>query len=371
MAQPKLLEMVHQEIGLRHYSSATEKAYVQWIKRYVHFHKLKHPRDMGHREIREFLSHLATEKDVSASTQNQALNALQFLYADVLKMPVGLITDIVRAKRPKVLPTVLTQDELVAVLGQLRGTPLLVAGLLYGAGLRLMEALRLRVKDMNFEDRLIIVRDGKAAKDRATILPILLKPSLTHHLKKVRLLFEEDLAAGYDGSSLPPALQRKYPRAPKEWGWQYVFPASAPTRWGDGTIRRHHLHETAIQRAVKDAVRKAGIPNPASCHTFRHSFATHLLEGGCNIRTVQELLGHTDVRTTMVYTHVLPRPGLGVRSPLDARSLSPNPLQSAYSVGHLLEVPDEENVPSYDSETEKDNWDIPHATSPLDTYGEE
>ena len=370
MAQPKLLELVHQEIVLRHYSSATEKAYVQWIKRYVHFHKLKHPREMGHREIRDFLSHLATEKDVSASTQNQALNALQFLYADVLKMSVGMITDIVRAKRPKVLPTVLTRDELVAVLGQLRGIPLLVAGLLYGAGLRLMEALRLRVKDTNFEDRLVFVRDGKGAKDRATILPILLKPSLTHHLKKVRLLFEEDLASGYDGSSLPSALQRKFPHAAKEWGWQYVFPASTLTRWGDGTTRRHHLHETVIQRAVKDAVRKAGIPKPASCHTLRHSFATHLLEGGCNIRTVQELLGHTDVRTTMVYTHVLPRPGFGVRSPLDARSVSPDPLDSAYSIGRLLEETAEEDIAGGGTQTRDEGRDTPDARSPLDDCGE-
>ena len=250
MSPPKLLDLVHQEVTLRHYSIRTEKAYTYWIKRYVQYHKLRHPKEMGQKEIRDFLSFLATENDVSSSTQNQALNALLFLYGDVLKIPLGAVANFERAKRPKILPTVLTRNELVEVLWQLRGTPLLVAGLLYGAGLRLLEGLRLRMKDIEFDHEQIYVRDGKGAKDRVTLLPRLLKPSLHHHLKKVRLVFEEDFSAGFNGSSIPPALERKYPNAAKEWGWQYVFPASSRAHWSDDSNRRHHLHESAIQRAV-------------------------------------------------------------------------------------------------------------------------
>jgi integron integrase len=337
MPPQKLLEMVHQEITLRHYSRRTEMAYVHWIKRYVHFHNLTHPREMGKNEIRDFLSHLATKENVSASTQNQALNALLFLYGSVLKIPLDAIAGIERAKRPKIIPTVLTRNEIVAILGHLRGTPLLVAGLLYGAGLRLLEGLRLRIKDIDCEGNRIFVRNAKGAKDRVTLLPNLIKQSLIHHMKKVQLLYEEDIAAGFHGCSMPVALERKYPNAAREWGWQYVFPASARVTWEDNSIRRHHLHETVIQRAVKEAIRKAKIPKLASCHTFRHSFATHLLESGCSIRMIQELLGHTDVRTTMVYTHVLPHSGFGVQSPLDARPNLREDLRSLYSMRQLLE----------------------------------
>jgi len=370
MTPPKLLDLVHQEITLRHYSIHTEKAYTHWIKRYVHYHKLRHPKEMGQKEISEFLSHLATEKDVSSSTQNQALNALLFLYGDVLKISLGAIANIERAKRPKTLPTVLTRNELVEVLGQLRGTPLLVAGLLYGAGLRLLEGLRLRVKDIDFDYEQIFVRNGKGAKDRVTLLPALLRPSLLHHLKKVQLVFEEDLSAGFDGSSMPPAFERKHPHAAKEWGWQFVFPASSRVHWSNGTDRRHHLHETVIQRAVKEAVRRAGVHKLASCHTFRHSFATHLLESGCSIRVVQELLGHSDVRTTMVYTHVLPRPGFGVQSPLDARGVSPEHLRSVYAMGRLVDAPAQDVVPGNQATGEKAQREIPDVNSPLDVFEE-
>lgn len=370
MTPPKLLDLVRQEIALRHYSTNTEKAYTHWIKCYVHYHELRHPKEMGQKEIREFLSHLATEKDVSSATQNQALNALLFLYKDVLKIPLAAAANIVRAKRPKFLPTVLTRNELVEILGQLRGTPLLVAGLLYGGGLRLLEGLRLRVKDIDFDHDQIYVRDGKGAKDRATLLPRLLKPSLHHHLKKVQLLFEEDLSAGFSGASMPPALQRKYPNAAKEWGWQYVFPASSRVRWSDNSNRRHHLHESAIQRAVKDAVRRAGIPKPASCHTFRHSFATHLLENGCNIRVIQELLGHSDVRTTMVYTHVLPMSGQGIQSPLDARGVAPDYLRSVYAIGPVVDASADVRITGDETTTEGQRREIPEVNSPLDVYEE-
>ena len=315
---PKLLELVSMTIRSRHYSRRTEKSYVGWIKRFIVFHGKRHPRDMGEGEITAFLSHLAVKKRVSASTQNQALSAILFLYRDVLKMDLEWLDGFVRAQQPRRLPTVLTRDEVRAVLDQMHGTPWLMASLLYGAGLRLLECARLRVKDVDFELREIVVRDGKGRKDRITLLPIGLKRPLHEHLVRVRLQHERDLLTGRGLVTLPDALRRKYPSASREWAWHWVFPA---TRFyidsETGERRRHHLHESVLQRAVKDAVRTAGISKPATCHTLRHSFATHLLESGYDIRTIQELLGHSDVSTTMIYTHVLNRGGRGVKSPLD------------------------------------------------------
>jgi integron integrase len=303
---------------MRHLSIRTEKAYVSWIRRFIIFHHKRHPRDMSEVEIRAFISHLAVEDAVTASTQTVALSALLFLYRDVLKQELPYISNIERARKPKRLPTVFTRDEVKRLLANLEGTHWLIAGLLYGSGLRLMECLRLRVKDMDFTYGQITVRDGKGEKDRVTMFPESLKERIRHHLEKVRLLHLDDLHAGYGEVHLPYALARKYPNAPKEWGWQYVFPA--PNRSIDprsGKQRRHHLSERAVQKAVRNAIRAAHILKNASCHTFRHSFATHLLEKGYDIRTVQELLGHADVRTTMIYTHVLNRGGRGVRSPMD------------------------------------------------------
>lgn len=317
MPQPKLLDLVREKIRLRHYSYRTEKTYVSWIKRYVHFHGLKHPAEMGPPEIEAFLSHLALERGVSAATQNQALCALLFLYREVLQIHIGRLGGIVRARRSRRLPVVLTREEVERLFAQLSGTHRLMAGLLYGSGLRLRECLRLRVKDIDFGYDQIIVRSGKGGKDRVTVLPEALQEPLERHLRKVKAIHEEDLEEGYGEVSLPGALARKYPRAGYEWGWQFVFPSSR--RSADprsGVMRRHHAYPTALQRAVKRAVRAAGIEKPASCHTLRHSFATHLLERGADIRTVQELLGHKDLRTTMIYTHVLGR-GTSVRSPFD------------------------------------------------------
>ena len=318
MPEPKLLDQVQSEIRLRHMSRRTEEAYVGWIRRYVLFHGKRHPREMSAPEIREFLSHLAEVRDVAASTQNQALNALVFLYRQVLRLEIGNLGEIARARKPKRLPVVLTPDEVQRVLAQLDGVHWLAVGLLYGAGLRLLECLRLRVKDLDFAYHQITMRDGKGGTDRVTVLPISLETPLQRHLQRVRLVHEEDLDAGFGAVHLPGALARKYPNAATEWGWQYVFPASKRSRDPrTDIVRRHHLVENAVQRAVKRAVRKAGISKPASCHTFRHSFATHLLENGYDIRTLQELLGHKDVRTTMIYTHVLNRGGRAVRSPLE------------------------------------------------------
>lgn len=280
---------------------------------------MRHPAEMGGPEVARFLSYLASERGVAASTQNQALNALVFLYRHVLEQPLGEMEGIVRAKRPTRLPTVLTRAEANVVLDQLGGTERLVASLLYGSGLRLLESLRLRVKDVDFTMNQLIVRDGKGRKDRATMLPDRLHASLRSHLRNVRRFHEDDLQAGFGAVYLPDALARKYPNAARSWVWQYVFPA--PKRSRDprsGEVRRHHASESSVQKAVAGAVRRSGISKLASCHTFRHSFATHLLEAGYDIRTVQELLGHSDVRTTMIYTHVLNRGGRGVRSPLDA-----------------------------------------------------
>jgi integron integrase len=314
----KLLDQVRACLRVKHYSYRTEQAYLDWIKRYIIFHGKRHPLEMSAPEIRQFLTHLAVERQVAASTQNQALAALLFLYQDVLKQPLDRIADIERAKRPAHIPVVFTREEVRAILDRLDGTNRLVAGLLYGAGLRLLEALRLRVKDVDFQYNQIVVRDGKGAKDRITLLPATLKQPLRRQLKRAGALHEMDLQDGLGVVHLPYALARKYPNAGREWGWQYVFPS--PLRSKDprtGVERRHHLSESGLQRAIKVALHAAGISKAGSCHTLRHSFATHLLEDGYDIRTVQELLGHSNVSTTMIYTHVLNRGGKGVRSPLE------------------------------------------------------
>jgi len=315
---PRLLDSVRAEIHLRHYSYRTEKAYVDWIRRFILFHGKRHPSDMGGEEIRSFLSHLANQRQVAAATQAQALAALLFLYKRVMNVDLPWLDNVVRAHRPKRLPTVLTQDEARKVVAHLCGVHWLIGGLLYGSGLRLLEALRLRVKDVDFYHRRLLVRDGKGSKDRVTILPAALVEPLQTHLKTVRILHEHAIERGFGGVELPHALDRKYPRANLQWGWQYVFPASQPSRDPrSGRSRRHHVHEESVQRQVRRAAHAAGIEKPVSPHTFRHSFATHLLESGADIRTVQELLGHKDVSTTQIYTHVLNRGGIAARSPLD------------------------------------------------------
>lgn len=319
MSPRKLLDQVRDACRLRHLSLRTEQAYVYWIRRYVRFHDTRHPAEMGAEEIRTFLSQLATAGRVAASTQNQALAALLFLYRHVLR-----IEKAVRARRARKLPVVLTPAETQAVLSQLTGTHGLIAGLLYGSGLRLLECLRLRVKDLDFACHQLTVRHGKGEKDRVTMLPQRLEAALQDHLRRVKEQHTRDLAEGFGTVELPYALARKYPNAPRSWGWQYVFPSmNRSTDPRSGEVRRHHLSESSVQKAVTAAVRKAGITKPGSCHTLRHSFATHLLQAGYDIRTVQELLGHKDVSTTMIYTHVLNRGGKGVRSPLD-RDLLPD-----------------------------------------------
>ena len=320
MARPKkLLDQVREATRTLHYSIRTEDAYVGWVRRFVLFHGKRHPLEMGEAEVGAFLTHLAVEERIAASTQNQALSALLFLYRVVLERPLDeRLGEVVRAKRPERLPLVLSREEVRAVMAHLDGQPALMAGLLYGAGLRLMECVRLRVKDVDFEQRHLVVRDGKGQKDRVTLLPEALRDPLARQIERALALHAQDLAEGFGRVYLPDALARKYPDADRKPGWQYVFPASK--RGVDprsGVERRHHYAESALQRAVKQAVRRAGVVKPASCHTFRHSFATHLLESGHDIRTVQELLGHKDVRTTMIYTHVLQGGPLGVRSPID------------------------------------------------------
>jgi integron integrase len=316
--KPKLLVQVRQQIRLRNYSIRTETVYAEWVKRYIRFHQYRHPQEMGAAEIEAFLTHLAVKRNVSGSTQNQALAALLFLYKEVLKVELPWLDGIVRAKKPVHLPVVLTREEVARVLEQLPGVCWIVATLLYGAGLRLLEALRLRVKDVDFARCEILVRDGKGQKDRVTMLPRRVIEPLQAHLLKVQALHQRDLAEGFGRTNLPFALARKYPNAAAEWGWQFVFPSINRSKdpRSDG-IFRHHLHEKTIQRAVREATRRAGLIKRATPHTFRHSFATHLLESGQDIRTVQELLGHADVKTTQIYTHVLNRGGLGVISPLD------------------------------------------------------
>ncbi len=313
-----LLNQVRQAIRRKHYSNKTEEAYVGWIKRFVFFHHKRHPSEMAEQEIGQCLSHLATRSRVSASTQNQALNAVLFLYHEVLGKEIGYVKGVVRAEQSHRLPVVLTREEVKTLLRQLNGTVWLMATLLYGAGLRLMECCRLRVKDVDFARNQIVIRAGKENKDRYTILPLSVKEPLTRHLGETRRQYEYDLKQGLGRVVLPNALDRKYPEANREWSWQWMIPASK--YYTDSVTHeqyRHHLHESVIQKAVKEAGRKADIAKPASCHTFRHSFATHLLEDGYDIRTVQELLGHKDVTTTMIYTHVLNRGGRGVCSPAD------------------------------------------------------
>lgn len=308
---------VQEAIRVRHYSIRTEQAYIFWIRRFIRFHGYRHPRTLGEREVADFLTDLAVRRRVAPSTQNQALSALVFLYKAVIDRPLGELSGAVRAKAARHVPVVLTVDEVSRVLRGLRGHHWLIGCLLYGSGLRLMEALRLRVKDLDFEHRALVVRDGKGAKDRVVTLPDELVLPLRRHLGGRKTTFECDSSNGHGSVWLPYALARKYPSAPTEWGWQYVFPASRVSRDPrSGAMRRHHVDDSTVQRAVKLAVRAAGITKPASCHTLRHSFATHLLERGMDIRTVQEQLGHTDVRTTQIYTHVLKRGGLAVRSPL-------------------------------------------------------
>jgi integron integrase len=314
----KLLDQVRDVLRKRHYSIRTEQAYVDWIKRYIFFHEKRHPQEMGAREISGFLSYLATEKKVAASTQNQALNALVFLYKQVLQIDIGDLGPTERAKKPERLPTVMSREETGRLLKAMTGIHQLMAKMLYGCGLRLMECVRLRVKDIDFDQNQLIVRDGKGMKDRTTILPEQLKPFLVGQLNRVRILHELDLRSGLGEVYLPDALERKYPQASREIGWQYVFPAdriSIDPR--SGRRRRHHINEDGLQRAVQKAARSSGFTKPVSPHTFRHSFATHLLESGYDIRTVQELLGHKDVSTTMIYTHVMKRGAMGVKSPLD------------------------------------------------------
>jgi integron integrase len=313
----KLLDQVRDAIRVKHYSLRTEKTYVDWIKRFVLFHNKRHPREMGATEIEQFLTHLALNENVAASTQNQALSAILFLYRDVLHQDLGNI-NAVRAKKPKRLPVVLTRDEVQRILTHLSGEYRLMAQLLYGSGLRLIECIRLRVKDIDFAQGQIIVRDGKGGKDRVTMLPASIVQPLQEHLQRVKRLHDQDLARGCGTVHLPYALERKYPNANREWGWQYVFPSDRlSTDPRSGKTQRHHLDESGLQKAVRQAAQRANIHKPVGCHTFRHSFATHLLQNGYDIRTVQELLGHKDVKTTMIYTHVLHRGGLAVRSPLD------------------------------------------------------
>lgn len=315
---PRLLDEVRAALRRLHYSYRTEHAYIHWIRRFIFFHGKRHPREMGERELAAFLTHLAVERRVSASTQNQSLNAVLFLYKQVIGRDIGLIQGVVRAKRPERLPVVMTRAEVDDVLRRLSGREWLMAALMYGAGLRVLECVRLRVKDVDFGLNQIVVRDGKGQKDRVAPLPAAVIPALRQQIEEAGRRRATDLADGYGDVSLPFALARKYPGAPRELAWWYVFPASHRSRDPlTQAIKRHHLDTSVIQRSVKEAVRAAGIAKPVSCHSFRHSFATHLLSAGHDIRTIQELLGHQDVRTTMVYTHVLGKGAQGVSSPLD------------------------------------------------------
>jgi integron integrase len=321
----KLLDQVRDVLRAKHYSYRTEKTYCSWITRFIIFHNKRHPREMGLPEINVFLTHLATERNIAASTQNQALSALLFLYREVLQINIEDTASLtpLRAKRPDRLPNVITREEVIKVIANLSGPHQLMAKLLYGSGLRLMECVRLRVKDIDFDYRTITVRDGKGGKDRITPLSASTIPELQRHLRHVKLLHEDDLADGFGSVYLSYALAQKYPNAAREWIWQYVFPS--PKRSLDPRVaaageqqeRRHHIDESGLQKAVHNAARKAAIPKRVTCHTFRHSFATHLLQNGCDIRTLQELLGHEDISTTMIYTHVLQLGGMAVKSPLD------------------------------------------------------
>ncbi len=318
-APTRLRDRVREAIRARHYSPRTEEAYLGWILRFVASNQNRAPEELGASEVGAFLSGLAVHGRVAASTQNQALAALLFLYRDVLHRDLPWVDNVVRAKAPLRLPVILTPEEVRAILARLTGVPRLMAALLYGSGMRVLECAKLRVKDLDFGRNEIVVREGKGAKDRVTMLPGSLRVALARHLERVKRIHDSDLRRGAGGVELPWALARKYKAASREWGWQWVFPATRPYVDAEtGERRRHHLHETVLQRAFKDAVRRSGVAKPATCHSLRHSFATHLLEAGYDIRTVQELLGHRDVSTTMIYTHVLNRGGRGVRSPADA-----------------------------------------------------
>jgi integron integrase len=315
---PRLLDRMRGEMRKRHFSRRTEKTYLGWVQRFVRYHRFRHPREMGEADVSRFLTWLAVERKISAATQNQALCAVLFLYRDVLGINLPWLREVTRARVSRRLPVVLTREEVRAVLGELRGTPLLVARLLYGSGVRLMECLQIRIKDVELSASQIVVRSGKGNRDRVTVLPAVVRDDLAAHLLTVRDQHQADLQDAAGWVELPLSLGRKYPGRGQDWGWQWVFPATR--RYVDtesGEHRRHHVHETVIQNAVRRAVLKSGVTKPASCHTFRHSFATHLLEDGYDIRTVQELLGHRDVRTTMIYTHVLNRGPGAVRSPAD------------------------------------------------------
>lgn len=318
-AKPKLLDQMRTTIRLRGMSYSTEQTYSDWAKRFILFHNKRHPKDMGAEEIRAFLAYLVTERNVAPSTQNQALHSILFLYREVLQIELPPLGDLQPSKKAPKLPVVFTREDVQAILAQLEGKKWLMASLLYGTGMRLTELLRLRVKDVDFRQNQITIREGKGSKDRITMLPLSVKQALSEHLKTVKQVHDADLQEGFGNVALPFALDRKYPQADKEWKWQFVFPA--PKRSIDprsGIERRHHLDQSFLQKAMKGAMRKAAVTKHGSCHTLRHSFATHLLESGYDIRTVQELLGHQDVSTTMIYTHVLNRGGLGVLSPLDS-----------------------------------------------------
>ncbi len=317
-AKPKLLAVVRDKMRARHFSYRTERAYIGWIRRFILYHGKRHPTEMGAAEVESFLTHLAVERRVSASTQNQALGAILFLYRQALEIDLPWLENVVRARKSVHVPVVLPRRDVQTLLAQLDPPFHLIGQLLYGSGLRLLEALRLRVKDIDFEYSQIVVRDGKGRKDRVTILPDAVAVALQTHLRSVRAAHNWALQRGYGGVELPEALAQKYPAAPTDWGWQYVFPAARPSRDPQsGTYRRHHLHETSVQRAVRVAARRLGIVKPVGPHTLRHCFATHLLERGYDIRTVQELMGHADVRTTQIYTHVMKKGAGAVKSPLD------------------------------------------------------
>ena len=312
------MDLMRDALRARHYSLRTEKAYCLWVKRFIIYHGMRHPKDMAEDEINAFLTHLAVDEGVSASTQTQALSAIIFLYRYVLGLDIGEMRGLIRAHKPERMPVVLTRAEVRQILGHLTGEQWLMAALMYGTGLRVSECLSLRVQDVDFERNEIMIRNGKGAKDRVTMLPDTVKPQLRRQLERAKAVHEADLADGWGRVVLPDALHRKYPSAPAEWRWQWIFPQER--RWRNsktGEQGRHHVHITVIQRAVRDAARASGVVKKVGPHTLRHTFATQLLEAGYDIRTIQELLGHKDVRTTMIYTHVLNRGGHGVRSPLD------------------------------------------------------
>ena len=321
---PRLLEQVRLAIRTKHYSRRTEEAYVHWTRKFILFHGKRHPIEMGETEVGQFLQHLARNKNVAASTQNQALSALLFLYLNVLKKPLGKLPAVLRAKRPKRLPTVLRQEEVQRLFSAMKGTYSLMARLLYGAGLRLTECTNLRVKDVDFTTNQLLVRDGKGFKDRVTMLPESVREELRNWIERLKTFHQQELKRGTGNATLPYALARKYPNLSKSMQWQYVFPAGKLVLDEETKVwRRHHIFDDTLQRAVSAAGQLAGIEKPVSCHMLRHSFATHLLEQGCDIRTVQQLMGHKHVETTMVYTHVLKKPGIGVRSPLDRQGQQP------------------------------------------------